>query len=96
MVQSVEQSESPSRSTLATAGGGGTIGGMLSPEDEARAVTEVAQRLSATFPDLAPSVVHDTVHQSYERFSGSPIRDFVPVLVERMARTTLVTRPPSL
>ena len=62
---------------------------MLSPEDEVRAVTEVIQRLGVSFPDLAPDVVEHTVHSSYERFSGSPIRDFVPVLVERMARASL-------
>lgn len=71
---------------------GGNIAWMLSPEDETRAVTEVAQRLSVTFPDVAADVVKDTVHESHERFSGSPIRDFVPVLVERMAKTTLVNR----
>ena len=77
---------------MATTGCGGNIAWMLSPEDETRAVTEVAQRLSVTFPDVAADVVKDTVHESHERFSGSPIRDFVPVLVERMAKTTLVNR----
>ena len=62
---------------------------MLSPEDETRAVTEVVQRLAGSFPDLAPDVVEHTVHSSHERFAGSPIRDFVPVLVERMAKTSL-------
>jgi hypothetical protein len=65
--------------------------GMMSEEDEVRAVAEVAQRLAASFPDVAPDVVQDTVHASHQRFAGSPIRDFVPVLVERMAKTSLAT-----
>ncbi len=65
---------------------------MLTPEDETRAVTEVVQRLAASFPHVAPDVVQHTVHTSYEQFAGSRIRDFVPVLVERMARTSLVTK----
>jgi hypothetical protein len=65
---------------------------MLSPDDETRAVTEVVQRLAATFPHVAPDVVQDTVHVSYQQFADSPIRDFVPVLVERLAKTTLVSK----
>ena len=62
---------------------------MLSAEDENRAVTEVVERLAVSFPDLPPDVVEHTVHISHQRFAGSPIRDFVPVLVERLARTSL-------
>ena len=36
--------------------------------------------------------VQQTVHASHARFAGSPIRDFVPVLVERTAKTSLTTR----
>ena len=68
---------------LASGGRGGSIIRMLSQEDETRAVTEVAQRLKVSFPDVAPDVIQDTVHTSHHRFAGSPIRDFVPVLVER-------------
>ena len=64
---------------------------MMSNEDENRAVTEVAQRLKVSFPDVAPDVIQDTVHTSHHRFAGSPIRDFVPVLVERAAKTSLAT-----
>ena len=50
---------------------------------------EVTQRLVASFPAVPPDVVVHTVHASYERFAGSPIRDFVPVLVERLAKNNL-------
>lgn len=62
---------------------------MLSAEDETRAVTEVSERLVASFPEVAPDVVERTVHLSHEKFQDSPIRDFVPVLVERMAKSNL-------
>ena len=76
---------------LAPVGRSGSINGMMSNEDETRAVTEVAQRLTVSFPDVAPDVIQDTVHTSHQRFAGSPIRDFVPVLVERAANTSLAT-----
>ena len=79
---------------LAPVGRSGSIIRMMSNEDETRAVTEVAQRLTVSFPDVAPDVIQDTVHASHQRFAGSPIRDFVPVLVERMAKTSLARRRP--
>ena len=62
---------------------------MLAPDDELRAVTEVVQRLVITFPDLDTADVEHVVKQSHELFNGKPIRDFVPVLVERIARQDL-------
>jgi hypothetical protein len=52
----------------------------------------VVERLAASFPHVPADVVQSTVRSSYERFAGSPIREFVPVLVERMARSSLVGR----
>ena len=64
----------------------------VEPEDETRAVTEVSHRLVASFPDVPPDVITNTVHASHDQFAGSPIRDFVPVLVERIAKSTLKTQ----
>ena len=64
----------------------------MATDDEARAVTEVSQRLSTRFPDVPAHVVSATVHHCHAQFAGSPIRDFVPVLVERMARRSLLAR----
>lgn len=63
---------------------------MMPADDEIRAVTEVSERLTRTFPDIPAEAVHDTVRTFYDQFTGSPIRDFVPVLVERMARTSIM------
>ena len=62
---------------------------MLKPEDEAKAVSMIVQRLQESFPQVPADQVQHLVHRSYEEFTGRPIRDFVPVLVERMARNDL-------
>ena len=65
---------------------------MLAPEDEVKAVGEVTRRLAVSFPDVNVVEVEHAVHRSYEQFTRSPIRDFVPVLVERMARDQLLAK----
>jgi len=62
------------------------------PTDEAHFVDDVVTRLMTRFPDLPPNAVRDTVNASWAEFTGRPIRDFVPVLVERTARERLAGR----
>ena len=40
-------------------------------------------------PAVNAADVERAVRRSYEQFTGSPIRDFVPLLVERMTREGL-------
>ncbi len=56
------------------------------------AVDEVSERLSATFPEIPADIVRGTVQHYHQQFADCPIRDFVPVLVERMARINLLQR----
>lgn len=56
---------------------------------EQRDIAEVARRLATRFPDAPPDRVRAAVEQAHRRFDGAPIRDFVPVFVERSARDTL-------
>ena len=58
-------------------------------EDEDRAVAEVAERLLKRFPLEQPDVVKATVAEFHQRYEGSRIRDYIPVLVEREARDRL-------
>lgn len=58
-------------------------------EDEARALDDITARLSALFPQLPAHRVTDVVRAVHREFDGRPIRDFVPVLVERSAREQL-------
>lgn len=59
--------------------------------DEQHAVEEVCQRLAARFPNVAPTNVRLAVEQAYHGLAGAPVRNFVPVLVERAAREILTT-----
>jgi hypothetical protein len=57
---------------------------------EEQALQEVTNRLRRTFADsYSPDQVTDTVTSVHRRFDDKPIRDFVPVLVERIARDRL-------
>jgi len=60
-------------------------------------MSEVARRLQERFPDARPDVVDALVQDLHHEFDGDPIRDFLPVLVEReaVARLTLSTDPRS-
>ena len=61
---------------------------MLNTDDETQAITLVAERLAVSFPDVPAEVVQERGAPVFEEFTGRPIRDFVPVLVERMAGIT--------
>ena len=51
-------------------------------------MAEVQERLEARFPDLDPAVVQDAVEAAAAGITG-PVRDYVPLLVERAARERL-------
>ena len=50
---------------------------------EAREINEVVQRLRDRYPDIDPDRVHAVVTDAHRVFDGQPIRDFVPVFIER-------------
>jgi hypothetical protein len=60
--------------------------------DEERAITEIVERLGKTFPQLPPAEIADTVSASRPEFADAPIRDFVPLFVERSAKHKLSHR----
>jgi len=64
--------------------------------DEQQAVTHVVARLLERFPSLTEDHIHAIVDEEHHRFDGRPVRDFVPVLVERAARKRLSTEAPSV
>ncbi len=67
--------------------------GCMDTTEEAKAVAEVAERLLRRFPHLPKQTVDDLVDQVHAQFEGRPIRDFVPVLVENIARSRLSALP---
>ncbi|MFC6155161.1 three-helix bundle dimerization domain-containing protein [Kribbella jiaozuonensis] len=57
--------------------------------DEDRAITEVIDRLAKQFPRVSVDEVAEVVSQSRPEFDDVPIRDFVPLFVERGAKSRL-------
>ena len=60
--------------------------------EEDRAISEVADRLTKTFPEAPPDEVTRAVQEARPEFDGRPIRDFVPLFVERSAKHRLLHR----
>ncbi|MEU4291716.1 hypothetical protein AB0E63_26105 [Kribbella sp. NPDC026596] len=57
--------------------------------DEERAIGEVVDRLAKQFPQVPVEAVEQVVSQSRPEFDEVPIRDFVPLFVERGAKARL-------
>ena len=53
------------------------------------AIKAATERLCAQFPSVDPEAVQRTVAETTAKFAGRPIRDFVPILVEREAARQL-------
>jgi len=60
---------------------------------EQQVIDQLAQRLADTHATVAPDRVAAVVHEQYARFAGRPIRDFVPLFVERRAKAELSRLP---
>jgi hypothetical protein len=52
-------------------------------------IDQVVQRLATRYADLPPEQVAGAVQSAHARFEQCPIREFVPLLVERRARAEL-------
>lgn len=61
--------------------------------NESQAVSAVQKRLAEGFADLEPDLVRKEVAAAHSVMT-SPIRDFVPVMVQRMARDRVTSRHP--
>ncbi|HNM86640.1 MAG TPA: hypothetical protein PKI77_19230 [Mycobacterium sp.] len=64
--------------------------------DEATQINEIIERLNARYTELQVGDVADLVNAELARFSGSKLREFVPLFVERNARAKLSAREPLL
>ncbi|WP_197711303.1 hypothetical protein [Cellulomonas sp. WB94] len=56
--------------------------------DEDQAIAHVQDRLIERYPDVGPDVVRDAVQDIHHHFDG-PVRNYVPILVEREAASRL-------
>ncbi len=57
--------------------------------DEERELAEVIDRLTKRFPTASAAEVEGAVNVEYLALEGNPVRDFVPVLVEKQAKKRL-------
>ena len=62
--------------------------------DEQHQIADVVTRLEEKFPGVPTSEIEIIVAEEAAALEGNPIRDFVPVLVERAASETLTRRTP--
>lgn len=51
--------------------------------NEWSAIQQLVDRLRQKYPAIPPDTVTTVVHRNYARFDGRPVRDFVPLSVER-------------
>jgi hypothetical protein len=58
---------------------------------EQQIIDQIAERLAGTHPDVSPEAVTRVVQEEHARFNGRPLRDFVPLFVERSAKAELAT-----
>jgi hypothetical protein len=61
----------------------------MNSAEEARQLSQVATRLLNKFPAASREAVGTAVGEAVSHFEGCPIRDFVPLLVERAATAKL-------
>jgi hypothetical protein len=52
-------------------------------------IDQLVARLADGFPTISASTVSDVVRDIYSRYDGRPLRDYVPLLVERNAKIAL-------
>ncbi|MGW7687169.1 three-helix bundle dimerization domain-containing protein [Kribbella sp. NPDC054772] len=61
---------------------------------EQRAIENLTSRLTETFADLhTPDDIETAIRSAQETFDGDPVRDYVPILIERIAREALTPKP---
>jgi hypothetical protein len=53
------------------------------------AIEHLVERLKTSYPEVSPDPIVTVVHHNHARFDGRPIRDFVPLFVERAAKRQL-------
>ena len=62
---------------------------VIEKKSEQIAIGEVVERLTDKHPMVSPATVADVVHKMHIKFDGRPVRDFVPLFVERNAQAEL-------
>jgi hypothetical protein len=56
---------------------------------ESQVLQQLTDKLVHTYPEVEPGRVSKLVEQEYARYYGRPLRDYVPLFVERHAKEEL-------
>ncbi|MGX9787518.1 three-helix bundle dimerization domain-containing protein [Mycobacterium sp. MMS18-G62] len=56
---------------------------------EQTVIEQLVARLTSRYPSISEATVSAVVREAHSRYDGKPLRDFVPLLVERNARSEL-------
>ena len=56
---------------------------------EQAVIEQVVVRLTHRYPAIPQATVASVVLETHARFDGRPVRDFIPLLVERNAKSEL-------
>ena len=56
---------------------------------EQTVIDQIVTRLTSRYPAISESTVATVVHDVHARYQDRPLRDFVPLFVERNARSEL-------
>jgi hypothetical protein len=56
---------------------------------EQQIIDQIADRLAGIHPEISPEAVTRVAQEEHARFNGRPVRDFVPLFVERHAKAEL-------
>jgi hypothetical protein len=62
---------------------------MVVTTEEDRLIGQVVDRLLAGFPQVPADTVHEIAGAVHHRFDHAPIRDFIPLFVERHTKGKL-------
>jgi hypothetical protein len=61
--------------------------------DEEVAIGHAVDRLAERFPAVPRDRIIDLVHERHLGYTGAPVRDFIPVLVEHDVKRELLADP---
>ena len=61
----------------------------MAAQSEEQLLAQTVDRLAAKYATVPADTVAASVAQAHSRFEGRPVRDFVPLLVERIAGQNL-------
>jgi hypothetical protein len=56
---------------------------------EQTVIEQLVERLTTNYPTVSPEKVAAVVQENHARFEGRPLREYVPLFVERSARSDL-------